>query len=360
MNDNKCFIVNNGVFLGPKGNITPCCLSNYSFGNITDTNIEDAFYNNKAIDFRENFQNGIYDKDCKRCIEQKVNHRYFKNNVYSHIKSNSNNMVHVELNLSNTCNAQCNFCSPKFSHLWAKTLKMKEWNFGLTEAQCISLAESLKYAENIVLKGGEPFYYGYIDTFLEEIYKKNPNVRISCLSNGISWKESTIKILSKFNDKHISISAEGIGDLYRYMRGGKYNFDNVLDSLELGKKYKIFSNPVHIASIINFWNIDVYIEQHIEMARLIKNRIKLDTKFSIDYVRGPNTSSVFLKTQKYRKKIYKQLSKNKIINHTGITSDFLDSRKVELNIADNIKYFNKLKNLDILKINPLVLENNVT
>lgn len=358
MNDNKCFIVNNGVFLGPKGNITPCCLSDYSFGNIKDTNIEDAFYNNKAKKFRKNFQKGIYDKDCKRCIEQKVNHRYFKNQIYRNLDDNMNTIVHADLNLSNTCNAQCNFCSPKFSHLWAKTLDQKEWNFGLTENQCISLAHSLKNAKSIEIKGGEPFYYGYIDTFLEEVYKVNPDIKLSILSNGISWKESTIKILSKFKMNHIAISAEGIGDMYKYLRGGRYNFENVLESIELGKKYNIFLNHVVIASHVNFWNIDVYTEQHLEMTNLIKKNFNLKTKILIDYARMPASSSIFLKTQKYRKKIYKQIKKN--FKNTNVTDDFLHNRKDQTNISQNIKYFNNLRNLDILKINPLVLENNVT
>lgn len=358
MIDNECFIVNNGVFLGPKGEIRPCCLSDYSFGNIRDTNIEDAFYNDEAKKFRKNFNNGVYDKDCKRCIEQKVNHRYFKNNYYRHLDSERNTIVHADLNLSNTCNAQCTFCSPKFSHLWAKTLNQKEWNFGLTENQCISLAHSLKDAETIELKGGEPFFYGYIDTFLEEIYKVNPNVKLSFLSNGISWKESTIQILSKFKKNHITISAEGIGDMYKYLRGGKYTFENVLESIDLGKKYKIFTEQIVIASHVNFWNIDVYTEQHLEMTNMIKKHFRLKTKILIDYARMPQSASIFLKTLRYRKKIYKQITKN--FKNTIITDDFLHDRKDKTDIQENIKYFNNLRNLDILKINPLVLENNVT
>lgn len=359
MNDNKCFIVNNGVFLGPKGNITPCCLSDYSFGNITDTNIEDAFYNNKAKKFRKNFQNGIYDKDCMNCIQQKNNHRYSRNITYAGLKHKDSKLIHVELNLSNTCNAQCNFCSPKFSHLWAKTLNQKHWNFGLTEEQCINLVSSLKDAKTIVLKGGEPFFYGYIDIFLQQLYKINPDVRISCLSNGISWKESTLRIFSKFQNKHVAISAEGIGDMYRYLRGGKYTFENVLESIDLGKKYKIFKKKnIVIASHINFWNIDVYTEQHIKMSNILKQQHKLKTILSIDIARHPHHSTIFLKTLRYRKKIYKQIKKN--FKESTLTPHFLEDKKFDTNIKENIKYFNNLRNMDILQINPLVLENNVT
>jgi len=353
-----CVLVNKGIFLGPAGNISPCCLSTYSFGNIKETSLEKAFVSKQAKLFRKNYYRGQLDKDCDNCITNKINHRVFSNQKY--INNNSIFLEHAELNLSNTCNLQCIMCGPMSAHKWAKALGETHWNFNLNKEQCIAVAQTLKNVKTIVLKGGEPFYHGYIDNFFEELLKINPSVNINILSNGTNWKDNTLDILNKFPNKpSISISLEAIGDLYKYIRGGEYSFEDVLSNIDKAKSKGIITNFLQFASTISFWNMDVWIEQHHKLIQVMNNELKIpDIDISIDYVRHPISSSIYLKKVNHRTKIFNNIQNNKLFRTKGkLSSAFLLPKEDKIDHMANIQKHNKFRNLDIETINPYILDN---
>ena len=361
-----CSLVNKGIFLGPGGSITPCCSSSYKFGDIKEDTFNDAFYSDSAKQFRENFYKGKLHKDCKTCIKNKNMHRIFSNNKYSHLRKDTVEMLHVELNLSNTCNLACLMCGPMFSHLWGKELGDDSWNFSVSKDKVKQLAISLKNAKHIVLKGGEPFFYGYIDDFLNQIYDQKFNLNNSSLdllhilSNGSFLKESTLKVLSKFDEIVLAISIEATGDLYRYIRGDSYTYENVVENIGRFKKYGIIKNEIVLCSTISFWNMDVWVKQHEQIRDTLKNKYNIDVEFTCQPVTGPNSSSIYLKSTTYRKQVYRKIIESKLLQKNPLPYSFIFDKVLDVNIDETINKFNKFRNLDILKINPQIKENTVT
>lgn len=66
-----CHAPFNSIYFMPEGQIVPCCYNrSYLYGNYPETNVEEAWFGESAISFREKIINRTFDAGCVRCIDQ--------------------------------------------------------------------------------------------------------------------------------------------------------------------------------------------------------------------------------------------------------------------------------------------------
>jgi radical SAM protein with 4Fe4S-binding SPASM domain len=358
-----CNLPTHGVFISEGGNVTPCCGVTYAFGNLKDVSLSQAFDSKKAKQFRKNFKRGIYEQDCVNCYKSKSMHRTFWGLKKTKIKDSTEQFIaHAELTFSNICNLTCTMCSPRFSHKWAKLLGQEDKIFSLDEEQAVEMANACKNVRNIQFKGGEPFFQPHIDLFLSELYKHNPSAEIIILTNGTVIKDSTIENLSKFRYSKVAVSAEASGKLYQYIRGGTYTFEkDVVNNLEKIKQAKNLKRlHVPIASCIGLYNFDTWIEHHHNITDCLNDH-GIDTKINVQAVSDPVNQSLYLKSKKARQEFKNNLYKSKLNFNDASTGfinlDYIENRTTRDKILNGIKFHNNIKKLNLLEINPKVLDN---
>ena len=272
----SCEYIKGGLCITAAGNTSPCCATRGWSSTIDKTSdIKSLVVNDTLLKMIDDESNGIVPKQCLGCIaieerggvsrRQKL--KAFKQ--YKTGKMNSGDIVngkiiHMDISFGNTCNQKCIMCSSQFSSKWlqsdikfnkhplfrpinsGKASQLRNWTLSYEQIdQIIDLVTSDTAV--IELKGGEPFIDKRLSYFLEAATKKNPNIKFSITTNGTLIDESILSILNNIKTVvNVSISLDGINDLYTKIRGYEFNkfvpgFEILLDRLD--KRHRIHINP---------------------------------------------------------------------------------------------------------------------
>jgi MoaA/NifB/PqqE/SkfB family radical SAM enzyme len=167
--------------------------------------------------------------DCNMCqlrenagFKQSLRHSSFTK-ITEH---DGDNLINLEVQMDNACNAACVMCSDNFSSQW-KTLNRKEdssYRFGDTSvitAHCmdnIIRKLDLSHLRELKFLGGEPFY---TSTQLEllKIVPNPENVNLRYTTNGSILPDTeTLEMWKKFKSIDLCFSIDGIGDRFEYVR----------------------------------------------------------------------------------------------------------------------------------------------
>lgn len=158
-------------------------------------------------------------------------------------KVSNNNIVHLNLNLSNICNFKCRMCSPLYSNSWisdAEYLKSsgapcRDYNESGTK-QIIDIdnffdnyAAQLHTLSTIWVTGGEPFMDDRLVYFGERLreFRDTSKVNINITTNLSKINTDILDKLTHFGTLGINISADATGELFEYMRSsGTFTWDN--------------------------------------------------------------------------------------------------------------------------------------
>lgn len=182
-------------------------------------------------------------------------------------------IILLDLNLSNVCNLKCRMCSHLRSSTWKTDQKKLSENLDFVaapenqEESLIDLDfEKFSNLRFIVLKGGEPFFDKKSIALLERLVASGLSKKIflTTFTNGI-YVNKYHNLLKEFLHVSLMFSFEASGGLYSYIRGGNSTFaefeDNILSvahipSVQLGfmytpQAYNIFDLP---DSINWLWN----------------------------------------------------------------------------------------------------------
>ena len=125
--------------------------------------------------------------------------------------------------LTTRCNSRCNTCN-----LWKS--EKKDMSVDLFEK--IINSKSIKRTTEIGLEGGEIFLHPSIDEIFEIIKGK----KFSIITNGL-MPDKVFHYVDKYNIPKVSVSLDGIGEVYKKVRGVD-GFDKAITTL-LGLKDKI-------------------------------------------------------------------------------------------------------------------------
>lgn len=270
----SCVAPWNCLMIKTNGEMNPDCVFIGTYGNIKNTTIDRYWQNTQVI--RENFKakSNELSKYCKICINKEdissTSRRTFFNEKLTFEPKNYPNIKYLDINLSNKCNLKCLMCSSKCSSSWIQDEKKLDKTIfkdrQLSEFRNFNVKDLFRnllyndmYFQNlqyISLKGGEPLLEEQNIEFLEYFVNKgiSRNIIIDMTTNGTIYNKKMVDVLLKFRQVIISVSIEGVGDLYRYIRGGKhYSINHVETTI---KRLRSDGFDLNISTLLTAFNIN--------------------------------------------------------------------------------------------------------
>lgn len=168
------------------------------------------------------------------------------------IDETSTELLCLDYNVGNTCNAACIMCDPGSSSLWQAELGQE---FLITNNPIKQL--DLSKLRRIYLVGGEPFLIKETKNMLLNIKQQQgtlENLEVECQTNGSNFKNNQImSLLHECKKVTIKISMDAVGKEYEYIRH-PLKWQTIDENFEfLLKNYKF---EVAVGATIGIHNID--------------------------------------------------------------------------------------------------------
>lgn len=254
MKDNNTFCMFPWLHLNvtPKGNVYPCCSSDYvePFANVKDMSLKQAFNTDRMKKLRLDMLNGRKNEACTFCYKHEENspHSFRKyslehfGHLYDELIPQTNedgsidnfSMRYFDVRFSNICNFKCRTCGGEFSSQWAQEEKQhdnREDSFRVVQHADESgklLDEILEQIPNMELAyfaGGEPLITDEHYTILEEMINtgacKNIILRYNTNMSNFKYKKYDIlDMWSNFKNVEVSASIDHFGEKAEYIRNG--------------------------------------------------------------------------------------------------------------------------------------------
>lgn len=270
MKNNFCSMPWFGLAIAANGNIKPCCQYHGGAGNTQNNdNIIETYKNDHMNNLRQQFLDGKKPAGCRSCWEREdqigtSRRLWFKEKFEKYIPANYEfkaqvddpQWIQMDLNFSNVCNLKCRMCGSWASNQWfeedielagiSKDFQ-KESNPELQKiiqhntSHVEQLVESATLINRIDFKGGEPMLAKNHTDFLELLIAKghHKNVTLQYTTNGTVQNPNILNLLKQFKSVRIVFSIEGTGSLFKYIRGGDYDFEHCVENY---KKYSELDN----------------------------------------------------------------------------------------------------------------------
>ena len=244
--NNLCVLPFNSISIDAVGELRACCSSGTNGFKLyaKDLTSEEFINNTKIVELRQNFINGQKSSNCDRCWKMEAignssfrhvaneNRSYgIKNNKTIEFKSHIGfeNIQYLDITLGNKCNLACRMCSP-----FSSSLVAKQWNIinkSQSHQEIIEFDRSTKdkildtinkavNLTEIYMLGGEPL----VSEFHEEIVElliangRSKNLNLHYNTNLQIDAERKLEVWEKFRSIDLSISIDGHGDTYEYIR----------------------------------------------------------------------------------------------------------------------------------------------
>jgi radical SAM protein with 4Fe4S-binding SPASM domain len=229
MNQNTfCSLPFTEIFLGPNGDVKPCCSASISLGNLNENPIQEILQNHRSQDLRQAIINGEWGQGCVQCqrqAEQGVASERLDDldnfvKAYGNVTNEFFKLKRLDLRWSNTCNLSCTYCYEYFSSKWAEIKGIKINNIkDENENSLMLLIEQHKDSvENVMLLGGEPLLQKQNFNLTEMLTGKNfyilSNLAVQLENNKVAQK------LLKEPALQFGVSFETVNDRYEYVRHG--------------------------------------------------------------------------------------------------------------------------------------------
>ena len=253
------------MYIGPNGDVTPCCTSlGIKLGNTNNNTLAEIWNSNASKKFRNEMTKNIPNINCKFCYEQEKHTegsegslRTFLNKQYDMPTKNLSltpqlELKYLDIRFSNECNQACIMCTPKLSSkLYDDAFGFKEYISKFQDQNYIGspenmsdedwkkhkgiisissktineLKELLKDVDHIYFAGGEPLimkkHYEILDFLIEN--NLNEKVFLRYNTNLSTLKYKNINIIEKwklFPKLSILPSADLNGERGAYQRWG--------------------------------------------------------------------------------------------------------------------------------------------
>ena len=364
MSDTFCILPFTHLSTRPNGDITPCCRSRDTLGNIQDMTFEQAWNSKRQQQLRKDLLTGVRNKYCFQCWDMEdqgsVSMRQSMNKTRQKMipKTCSTLMPFevpvLELKMSNLCNFRCRTCKPDLSTTW-----LKDWADVKHEYESIGIYNDTKRQTNFdndqfvddILKlaptieivefaGGEPLmdplHYKVLNAL--EPFAANITVKYSTNLSKVKFgKFDTIASWAKFRKVDLSLSIDGYPELNNYIRT-ESDTDVLAENLklvraELGNKY-----DGRAALCYSAWNVFGLPESYDYFERV------LDTPVHGNIAWDP----IFINPQVLPKELKQQASDKykKYLNTVEPNSErnrrihrFINQNMNFLNSKDESKYF---------------------
>ena len=278
------------------GEIKPCCMfkGENKFNVHNGDTIKETWQ--KFDDVREKMLNGSYPKGCQSCERQsevigKSRKDWFddkiKNKPSQYQMSPDLNLKHMDLNFGNTCNLRCRMCGSWGSSNWIKDEeKLAEINPVLVSQKIMYKSKNIladswrnkkhifENLERIDFKGGEPLMNKEIFKFLQYLieWEYAKNITIGFVTNGTQTPEILKTIWPHFKSVRLTISVEGTGELYNYIRGESIqNLDQLRENILWFDQFNNisggFNSAVQIYNVFDLNNLINWVHKTTAMTK---------------------------------------------------------------------------------------------
>jgi sulfatase maturation enzyme AslB (radical SAM superfamily) len=230
-----------------------------SFGNVKEQSLIEVLNSDNAKKMRRDMlSDKPLPKSCERCYGRESHgltsqRQGMNDNWFSKVKHNVErtnidgsidelNLRYWDFRFSNYCNLSCRTCGPLFSSAWSTDypkLHIDDQKVGvihLDKADIFwrDIEKNITNMEEIMFAGGEPMMMNEHWKMIELFEKyEHYNVELKYSTNATllhRGKKNILDIWKKFRHVHLSLSIDGVGDSFNYIRNGG-NWDQVEKNL---------------------------------------------------------------------------------------------------------------------------------
>lgn len=387
--DTFCIMAHKGFFVEPTKHVKPCCVfKDFETPVIYDENksFDEIFNSPQFIDLREKMDNGIVHKGCENCFNGTINHRngmnvMFFHNDYDKLKDlnigtdyRSDEIVYLDLRLSNLCNFKCRMCNASYSSSWEEDMRKIDPHFQeipkCGDNWINPIVDKLDKVKFLYLAGGEPLIMKETFQLLNHIGDRKNEITLFLNTNlsNLEYKQiDIINVILEFNKIHLFVSCDGFDEVGEYQRTGfntekfKLNLRRLLSKIE--NVDKIHMDIIYALSAINVFNMFKFMKE-------LKDEFNLnDDVLNFQFVSSPWYLSVAYGTKEFKNEVVTFIKEN-YNGCTDKTKEQLDRfiYFIENNedLVDKIKQekdYDFLKKLDIFRdtnineVSPWIIKN---
>jgi organic radical activating enzyme len=252
--------------------VMPCC----NFLEPLQTQSVENFFDNEWMNnIRKTMLEGNCVSGCENCYNKEaaglVSEREQANQEFGIVTEPKLRVL--DLMLDNVCNLKCRMCNSAYSHNWHSD---ENALYGRTIAptkysdNTLTDTVDLSGLERIVFQGGEPLYSPKFEPMLDRLNETNTieDVELWMTTNAtIMPSEKTKAYLQRFKTVAITVSLDGTGKLFEYIRKNA-EFDKVKTVLDyyhsiVNKNTSVTINcTVSVYNVNEVDNIQSYYKEH--------------------------------------------------------------------------------------------------
>jgi radical SAM protein with 4Fe4S-binding SPASM domain len=229
-----------GVYIQPDGDVRNCAITNTTLGNINTQPLNDILHNEVNQNIKQDMLTDVMHERCGHCHVLEKNQKFSTESVSNRIwylktlpikdlgffdKTDNYRLKMLDLRWKNTCNFACVYCGPDLSSKWASELNLPQHiNDSALQESLDYIYNNLDTVEHIYLAGGEPLLIKENIVLLNRIKEINPEVEIRINTNLSIIDNEIYNLLKTFKNVHWTVSVDGVGDEFEYVRyGGSWN-----------------------------------------------------------------------------------------------------------------------------------------
>lgn len=370
------------ITLAGNGDIKPCCVYKGGGPSIHNGDTIDSAW--KDLDhLREKFIKGEKPDSCVQCWQREESLGHSRRTWYDDKIQNwpgtyelnpEMRLRHMDLNFGNTCNLKCRMCGTWGSTAWykdeAKLAKIDKNKFDralqidpptiIPASYWKDKKDMFASLERIDFKGGEPLMQDGMYDFLEYLVEWGyaENIMIAYTSNGTKTPERLKELWPKFKKVKLTISIEGTGKLYEYIRGGEIQTqEQLVENIHWFDQFDNLSGSFNSAiQIYNIFDLNNILEFMRDTVNASKKWHRDPDSFKFDcMVTNPSYLDITIMPDGLKKKAVKIIEEKNykslnIIKNSLLNSSY-DRNKWKLFI-EYTKALDKMRNTNVLDVVP--------
>ena len=246
-----CALLWSHVANEPGGSCRTCCIAKHRIKdkngnemNLASNTMTEILKSKFVEEIREEIREGGEPDNCETCWIDERNGKKSKRQVYNEYYAHwygdhyiiwdqvPERVVDAQLIFDNTCNLKCRSCNTNYSSKWREEAIDRGVPFWENEHPVDMMDEKLStfwtdldnWTNDILrleIMGGEPFYMKQFREFAKLLIERKTSQRIALTlsTNGtVANKELLESMASNFNDLAFSVSIDGVGDKFEYLR----------------------------------------------------------------------------------------------------------------------------------------------
>jgi len=211
-----CHAPFNSMYFMPEGQMVPCCYNRtHLYGKYPETTVEDAWFGQNALSFREKIISRKFDVGCARCLDQinAGNHEGVHARIYDRPLTFMENPEQLsaesvlqsrafpeilEFELHNICNLECVMCGGMHSHLIRRNREklpplMSPYDSTFVE----QLDPFIRKAKTARFLGGEPFLIPVYYEIWERFIEVNSEAELHITTNATVLNDRVWRVLNR-------------------------------------------------------------------------------------------------------------------------------------------------------------------